>query len=231
MFVIIALFITVSTFAERYYDPEVGVWTSVDPVHQFHSPYSYDNNPINTIDPDGNASIKISAGGSAVATAGGGVDVDIVNLNINALLDRWGRSGLPGAPFAKAGAMFLDAVEKFVFFDKTPNSLDPVLKLGDGSYKILAGTAVGAWAELGISGHIGETGDIGAKMFGQLSGGLGLLTKIGLTFDLPQNGEEFGGWGIGGGLFGIANAGAPIGGGTEISGDLWKGVKLGTMNQ
>jgi len=43
-------------FGARYYDPEVGLWTSCDPSEQFWSPYSYTGNGINPIigvDPDG----------------------------------------------------------------------------------------------------------------------------------------------------------------------------------
>ena len=42
----------------RYLDPMLGLWTSVDPVRQFSSPYLYAGNgynPVNVIDPDGNA--------------------------------------------------------------------------------------------------------------------------------------------------------------------------------
>lgn len=43
-------------FGRRYYDPEVGMWISVDPVNQHFSPYTYgSNNPINRVDPDGAA--------------------------------------------------------------------------------------------------------------------------------------------------------------------------------
>lgn len=40
-------------FGARYYDPEVGMWTSTDPKGQLHNPYAYSSNPISTIDPDG----------------------------------------------------------------------------------------------------------------------------------------------------------------------------------
>lgn len=40
-------------FGARYYDSDIGLWTSTDPARQFWSPYSYGNNPINNIDPDG----------------------------------------------------------------------------------------------------------------------------------------------------------------------------------
>ena len=42
-------------FGARYYDPEIGIWTSTDPAGQFWNKYSYSPNPINSIDPDGQA--------------------------------------------------------------------------------------------------------------------------------------------------------------------------------
>jgi hypothetical protein len=41
-------------FGARYYDPEIGVWTSVDPAEAGFNPYAYCyGNPINNIDPFG----------------------------------------------------------------------------------------------------------------------------------------------------------------------------------
>jgi RHS repeat-associated protein len=41
-------------FGARYYDPEIGVWTSTDPKGQYWSPYSYvGGNPALIIDPNG----------------------------------------------------------------------------------------------------------------------------------------------------------------------------------
>lgn len=37
----------------RYYDADIGLWTSVDPMRQFWSGYSYSPNPINGVDPNG----------------------------------------------------------------------------------------------------------------------------------------------------------------------------------
>jgi RHS repeat-associated protein len=45
-------------FGARYYDADVGIWTSCDPKHKFWSPYSYTGNgisPIIGIDPNGKA--------------------------------------------------------------------------------------------------------------------------------------------------------------------------------
>jgi RHS repeat-associated protein len=40
-------------FGARYYDPELGNWTSTDPAEQFFDSYSYAKDPINYVDPDG----------------------------------------------------------------------------------------------------------------------------------------------------------------------------------
>ena len=50
-------------FGARYLDPMLGVWTSVDPMRQFSSPYLYAGNgfnPVNAIDPDGDKYIKLA---------------------------------------------------------------------------------------------------------------------------------------------------------------------------
>ena len=52
--------IALDYFGARYLDPMLGMWTSVDPARQFASPYLYAGNgynPINVVDPDGNAAI------------------------------------------------------------------------------------------------------------------------------------------------------------------------------
>jgi uncharacterized protein RhaS with RHS repeats len=41
-------------FGRRFYDPEVGVWTAVDPKGQYYSAYSYvGGNPVLIVDPNG----------------------------------------------------------------------------------------------------------------------------------------------------------------------------------
>jgi len=52
---IISLIIT-SSFANRFYDPDVGAWVTPDPKEQFSSPYLYAGNgynPLNGVDFDG----------------------------------------------------------------------------------------------------------------------------------------------------------------------------------
>lgn len=46
--------INLDYFGARYYDPEVGNWTSTDLYEQFWNPYGYAANPISMVDPDGN---------------------------------------------------------------------------------------------------------------------------------------------------------------------------------
>ena len=41
-------------FGARFYDPSTGRWHTMDPMHQFNSPYNYvGGNPMNMIDPNG----------------------------------------------------------------------------------------------------------------------------------------------------------------------------------
>ena len=50
-------------FGARYLDPMLGVWTSVDPMRQFASPYLYAGNgvnPVGTVDPDGEALLRLA---------------------------------------------------------------------------------------------------------------------------------------------------------------------------
>jgi len=45
--------IQVYHFGARVYDPDVGVWLSVDPKEQLFYRYGYSTSPVNTVDPDG----------------------------------------------------------------------------------------------------------------------------------------------------------------------------------
>ncbi len=43
----------------RYYDVDLGMWISVDPMRQHFSPYTYGaNNPIMRVDPNGNMDVE-----------------------------------------------------------------------------------------------------------------------------------------------------------------------------
>ena len=54
----------------RYYLPELGVFTSLDPEDQFPSPYAYGpGDPVNTVDPNGEFSLGAALLGLAIAGA------------------------------------------------------------------------------------------------------------------------------------------------------------------
>ena len=54
-------FVTYSLIGARYYDADIGLWTSVDKMRQHHSGYLYgSNNPVNRIDRDGNVDGPVS---------------------------------------------------------------------------------------------------------------------------------------------------------------------------
>ncbi|MDY6332478.1 MAG: RHS repeat-associated core domain-containing protein [Fibrobacter sp.] len=62
--------IALSYFGARYLDPMLGMWISVDPKRQFSSPYLYAGNgynPVNGVDPDGNAAIIHKNGNNITA--------------------------------------------------------------------------------------------------------------------------------------------------------------------
>jgi RHS repeat-associated protein len=54
-----------SYFGARYYDSDLSIWISVDPLASMYpglTPYAYcSNDPINRIDPDGNWDIDVHA--------------------------------------------------------------------------------------------------------------------------------------------------------------------------
>ncbi len=65
-------------FGARYYDPELGIWLSVDAEDQFANAYGYANNPLIMVDPDGNfalqAAIVSAIIGSAIGTVQGAIN-------------------------------------------------------------------------------------------------------------------------------------------------------------
>ena len=57
--------IALNYFGARYLDPMLGLWISVDAAGQHFSPYTYgSNNPISSIDPDGNEDVYYLLGGN-----------------------------------------------------------------------------------------------------------------------------------------------------------------------
>jgi len=95
---------TVLTYAGRYYDADVGFFTSVDPAGQFYNAYSYSPNPIRHIDPTGyyfdEATVTPEAEQAMMDITLMGSDADF-NLLLEAIqspvLIQFEASNLPGA--------------------------------------------------------------------------------------------------------------------------------------
>lgn len=77
-------------FGARWYDPELGLWISPDPAHQFNSPYAYGGDPVNFIDPYGLWEIGLGIsigytrkGGWSVGVGVGAKDLDLGGFKLN----------------------------------------------------------------------------------------------------------------------------------------------------
>ena len=58
-------------FGRRYYDPEIGVWTSTDPAEQYLNAYAYcDYDPLNFMDVDGMAGEELIEGVNVITVYG-----------------------------------------------------------------------------------------------------------------------------------------------------------------
>jgi RHS repeat-associated protein len=58
-------------FGRRYYDPEIGVWTSTDPAEQYWNAYAYcDYDPLNFMDVDGMAGEELIEGVNVITVYG-----------------------------------------------------------------------------------------------------------------------------------------------------------------
>lgn len=86
----------VNYFGARYYDADIGLWTSVDPMRQFWSGYSYGGNgfnPINSTDPDGMLQRADDYKGEMTAddwyASKGPSDEQIKRMNLFQLDDTW----------------------------------------------------------------------------------------------------------------------------------------------
>ena len=93
-------------FGARYYDPEVGIFTSTDPADECWNAYSYTGgNPISFIDPDGRKIVDYETGSydaaqyEQVVTSADGVDflknfaLDNLNHTWNDVYTHWNMAG------------------------------------------------------------------------------------------------------------------------------------------
>jgi hypothetical protein len=165
-------------FGARYYDPELGIWLSVDPEEQFYNLYGYSTNPILMVDPDGNfalaAAIVSAIIGSVVGTIQGAINAHNQGGNFwDYAKEMFLWSNVHGAIGFVSGGLGGGV---------SSNIMSRVKGIGGA---VLAGAASGA-----IGGAISYTGNYAAQYAysgfdqsyldaGQFFGGLGKSTLIG----------------------------------------------------
>jgi len=76
-------------FGWRNYDPEIGMWTSTDPAHQFFNSYRYTSNPINFIDLFGLTEVYIIENTGLAITP----DVKTIDDNLKTLAKNYENAG------------------------------------------------------------------------------------------------------------------------------------------
>ncbi|MEM7548059.1 MAG: glycohydrolase toxin TNT-related protein [Bacteroidota bacterium] len=90
-------------YRARFYDSDLGRFLSMDPAHQFYSPYLYGfNNPVSAVDPDGELAFLAVVAIAAVVS--GGVNVALNWNSIGSFSEGLGFFGV-GAVAGAAGAV------------------------------------------------------------------------------------------------------------------------------
>jgi RHS repeat-associated protein len=166
-------------FGARYYDSDLGRWTSVDPLADKYpglSPYCYvANNPLVNYDPDGRFIGTLT--GLVVGTVAGAVNAYVNNKSIMSGVLEGGTAG------AIAGA-----------------TVDLAVATGGGSLVVMGAAAIGGGlgsASGDIVGQISENMTSGGQEFSQAVGNVDLNQ----TLDKAKTGTAYG---IVGGVAGVA---------------------------
>jgi hypothetical protein len=184
----------------RYYDPEIGIWTSQDPAGQLTNPYGYSSNPVLYIDEDGRFFwlVPIAIGLYAGYRSGKAQGLTGIDLVFRTMM-----GGAIGIATGGMGSAIAGAVGA---------SLGATLGAATGG--LVAGSAQG-YLNAAMSGAQG--GDLWSAAWkggvtGLVGGGVG-------------TGVGHGGWGaIAGGAAGGATGAALSGGNAE---DVFKGALTG----
>ncbi|MBZ0183648.1 MAG: RHS repeat-associated core domain-containing protein, partial [Melioribacteraceae bacterium] len=166
-------------FGARYYDSDLGRWTSVDPLADKYpglSPYCYvANNPLVNYDPDGRFIGTLT--GLVVGTVAGAVNAYVNNKSIMSGVLEGGTAG------AIAGA-----------------TVDLAVATGGGSLVVMGAAAIGGGlgsASGDIVGQISENMTSGGQEFSQAVGNVDLNQ----TLDKAKTGTAYG---LVGGVAGVA---------------------------
>ncbi len=157
-------------FGARYYDADIGLWTSVDPKRQHFSPYIYGrNNPINRFDPDGGLDVALvviggfqaagaigegAASFAAIGTHGNPIGLvglmDAVYTGVHGL-DNFSRGLVqdPGGPSSKVPSLLGAAIDAagFSLFRAPAEMVSSAKTLSDGEFL----------PKLSVVGDLGES--------------------------------------------------------------------------
>jgi len=190
-------------FGARYYDPEIGIWFSTDPVDRMWTPYSYcGNNPVIMIDPNGE-----DFGISALIIIGIGAIVGAYTTTsaVEGTYDptSWQWNGTTAG--ALVGGAILGGVAAGVGAAVTTGDTGAV---GIATSSGLGGAIAGGAAGGAVGGAIGYTGSY--------------AMQVGLTDKTWNTGEYFGGLGTSMLIGGVGGA---------IGGAISYGLNPNAVNQ
>lgn len=131
-------------FGARYYDPELSVWMSVDPMAEKYpgwSPYNYTLlNPVKLVDPDGNFPVETFWDiGNVIVNIGRGVFHELKG-NREKANQAWTDlaidAGAMAIPYLPAGVSKIkyadDVIDATKTIDKTTDAIKATEKAGDG---------------------------------------------------------------------------------------------------
>lgn len=189
-------------FGSRMYDSQLGRWMATDPQNQFGSPYlALGNNPINSIDPDGELAWFAPLIGAAIGVIGNGLG----NLDNNQpFFKNWGTSAIIGGISGTISAGIGEAAQGLANAGWQPLS---VASFQAGSHAFTSGvTSVaqggdfwngaisGGLSSLVSSGIAGANGGpVSQLVGGSVLGGVGSSVSGGNFFDGFKNGLIVGG--------------------------------------
>ncbi len=222
-------------YGARYYDPKLSIWLSVDPLaEQFPawSPYNFSlNNPINLVDPDGNApgdpprfggsfGLTLSSGGHFRASLGFGTSYQSGSFMVSAMASNFGL----GTRHGSTGSMGMHGT--------LVGSL--ALTGGGGQAALLSLNTFANSFATGVTNSFKNSGTLGSNFAYSTAGGFQRVGYAGFRFGdvqgnfyndvipgLGSRGDEY--WTGGGSLQFSTGNGSSI----TLGSDVFTGIRFG----